>query len=111
MKAPHFENVADQLFADMQAKQYRAKAWDRKKHWSKDSTYSIWERIVLLFACLIFAIALMCGFILNYEYLVYAFNDASPVGNWLLLLPCLAFIIWFMIHRQAKKDLKKGTNG
>lgn len=41
---------------------------------------------------------------------VFWLDDLPMVANWLILLPCLAFIIWFMIHRQAKKDLKAIKN-
>lgn len=98
----NFENVADKLFADMQERDYRKKAWDRKKHWGKDSTYSIWERIILVFACFVGTIALICAIIINAHYI-----DKIPAWGWTLFtLVFIALAVGWMIVRSAKNSLK-----
>lgn len=99
------ENVADKLFAEIQEKQYRARAWDRKKHWAKDSTYSIWERIGIIAGCMIFAIAVICGVILNADTIDKFpswFNSLTWVENLFWELPVLALGLWWVIKRSGK---------
>lgn len=53
------------------------------------------------------AIAIMISENMRYvRKAIYWLDDLPWTANLFLLLPCLAFTIWFMLNRQAKKDLK-----
>lgn len=110
MKTPHFENVADKLFADLQEKQYRQRAWDRKKFYAPDNKYSIFERVGIIAGSLIFAIAMVCLIILNAEAIdnfseiAITFIGSIPTWGWTIftLLGC-SFSAWFLITRKRAR--------
>lgn len=96
------ENVADRLYAEMQEKQYRKKAWNRKNNFAPDDPKSWLERIIMLFSCFVIALALVCLVVMNYEKLkpVWKFMDTPAFGLTFSLVSVACFL-WYMITRRT----------
>lgn len=69
----------------------------------KDDPKLTLKLILTFFVSGALVISLICAIIINHERI-----ENIPTGVWTIFtLFCIAFIVWFMINRQAKKDLKE----
>lgn len=107
-KPPYTQPTFIDISAEVYLRQQKAKAWDRKKYWAPDDKFSIFERITMLFACLVFTIATGCAIVMNYEKLqpVWEFINNLPVWSWTLFaFIVFALLMWIAIRIGTKADI------
>lgn len=96
-----FEDISTEIHL----RNMRIKAWERKKHYAPDDPKSWVERIIMLVACLIFAISIVCGAIMNYEKVSKYLNDV-PV--WIYSVVILFLLCVVSVSLAVVKSAKRG---
>lgn len=101
----NFENVAQQLYEEKKLKDFKKNNPDYR-----DAAFTGFN-IAVIFTILITSIVVGSSLAIiitenkaNIQKALYWIDSLPWTANLFILLPCLAFVIWWKIHRSAVKS-------